>query len=799
MAVFKKNNTLKFRRPASLWGSMWKEALPTGNGLIGASVLGGAGFDSILINHHDLWWQGHTGVLPDISDKIKSVKTAINNGNYADAEKVLPKALMVKSYRPQLSYPLPLCDLRVEMPIEKMVKDYYRAVNMDNGEVTVSYKDKNTRFERNLFVSRVNDMICYQITKSGSKTIDCKLKFTIHNKFDNRGPNGFTQVSEDYDFSAAKGYMSYSVRSENGTDYGAVARVLTTGGAVTCDEDGIKVVGADKVTLFAKVYVDSQKEKEEENIKKELSQVKLTYEKLLKEHTAVHSKLMNLSSLNLNAKQESFVDDLIDKTVNGELPTALLERLFAYGKYLFICSCREDGSPANPYGNFNGDYKAYESTRNNFFQTQRLYDFAFNGGMSSLVKPLLMRYYNNMDDYKKNATRLYNCKGVYVPALEAPGSGLLGSIEPGVILNFNVAAFASEMFYQYYIHTDDTEFMREYGLEFITQTAEFYEDLLKVNKTTKTLESPIGYSPYNTPLNYAGKNKEPLCIASNCTVDFVCAKEIFGILIEIGKTLGMEEEDIARWSDLLAKIPDISVDEEGLIKEYLSSVFITNNKTPYIPHLFPYAIGFNAKGSTRDLNKIVANTAKARFNRSRDLFTSGNLVNIAEALATTGDSNSAYEVLEILTQNFLTNNLVFTNSDYRGMGVGRVDKWPTYSIDKNTGLVSIIQNMFVNYENGRLILFRNLPLAFTKGSITGLTLNNSLKLDMEFNRVKGWAKIKIKALRVSNLTIELPDGFSRVKGVPAENVDAENQKLTLQIPGGKTATLVVRWSNKIDK
>jgi len=797
MASLKKNNTLKFKKPASLWGAMWREGLPTGNGIIGASVLGGAGFESILINHNDLWWQGHTGVLPDISDKIKTVKTNINNGNYAEAEKVLPKALMVKSYRPQLSYPLPLCDLKVTMPIEKMVKEYYRAVNLDNGEVTVSFKDKNTRFERNLFVSRVNDLICYQISKSGQKTIDCTLRFDLHDKFNNRGPGGITQVNDDFEFAASKGYMTYSARSDNGTDYGVVARVINVGGSVTCTEDGIEVKGADKVTLFAKVYIDAQKDREEESIKKELSMIKLTYEKLLKEHSAIHNKLMNIGSLNLNAKQEVYIDELIDKTVNGELPIALLERLYAYGKYLFICSCKENGQPCNPYGIFNGDYKACDSTRNNFFQTQRLYNFAFNGGMSNLVLPLLQRYYNNMDDYKKNATRLYNCKGIYVPALESPGSGLLGSVEPGVILNFNVAAFASEMFYQYYIHTDDAKFMKDYGMEFIIETAEFYEDLLKVNKTTKILESPIGYSPYNTPQNYANKSKEPLCIASNCTVDFVCAKEVFNIIIEIGKTFGLDDSEIERWQDLLAKLPDITVDDEGLIKEYLSSVFITNNKTPYIPHLFPYSIGFTSSGATRDFSKLVANTAKARFSRSRDLFTSGNLINIASALATAGDSNSAYEVLEILTQNFLTNNLVFTNSDYRGMGVGSVDKWPTYSIDKNTGLVHVIQNMFVNYERGRIILFKNLPASFTKGSITGLTLPNGIKLDLEFNRAKGLLKFKIKTQKAQSLKVELPEGFSRVKGVPVENVDAENLCFTLNTQGGKAQQLVIRWANKI--
>ena len=112
MAILKKSQkVLKFRTPATLWGAMWREGLPTGNGTIGASVLGGAGFDTVTINHNDLWWHGKTGVLPDVSDKLRATKTAIQNENCIDAQNVLVNAFIAKSYRPQPSYPLPVCDL----------------------------------------------------------------------------------------------------------------------------------------------------------------------------------------------------------------------------------------------------------------------------------------------------------------------------------------------------------------------------------------------------------------------------------------------------------------------------------------------------------------------------------------------------------------------------------------------------------------------------------------------------------------------------------------------------------------
>lgn len=799
MALFKKsNNILKFRRPASLWGAMWREGLPTGNGNIGCSVYGGAGYDTIIINHNDLWWQGHTGVLPDVSDKIKTTKTALNNGNFAEAEKTLSKALMVKSYRPQLSYPLPLCDLKVTMPIEKMVKDYSRSVNLENGEVNVNFKDKNTRFDRSLFVSRVNDTICYQITKSGPKPIDCNLKLVLHDKFYNRAPNGITQVNDSVDFRAEKGYMFFSIRSDMGTDYGAVARVMHVGGSIVCDEDdGISVNGADRVMVFIKVFIESQKEKEFDEIKRELSLIKLTYEKMLKEHSQLHSKLFGCTELSLNTKPVEYVDDLVSKTFEGELPISLMEKLYNFGRYLFVCSTSNEGQPCNPYGLFNGDYKAVDSTRNNYFQVQRLYNFAFNGGLTQLVLPLLKQFYNNMDDYKKNATRLYNCKGIYVPSLQAPGSGLLGSVEPGVILNFNVASFISQMFYEYYLHTEDVKFLKEYGLEFIQETAFFYEDLFKLNKTTKYFESPLGYSAYNTPKNYLGKNKDPLCIASNCTVDFMCAKQIFSILVDIGKVAGLDEEEIAKWQDMITKIPDVSVDEDGLIKEYNSSAFVTNNNAPYIPHLFPYCVGELALDSQREYEKLVSTTARARFNNSRNLFTSGNLINIAVALATTGESSAAYEVLEILAQNFISNNLVFYNTDWRGMGVGRDERWAAYSIDKNTAFSMVMQNMFLNCNKKQLTLFKNLPQAFRKGYINGLTLAGGIKADLEFNRLKGVAKLKLRCPRNINISLSLPDGTTKVKGLEPTLVDLEKLKANISLQGNKTLALQIKWQNKI--
>ena len=184
--IGKSKNALRFNKPASWWGSTWREALPTGNGVLGAAVYGGAGSEVIMLEHRDLWWQGHVGVLQDVADKLQSVRKKMDEDDPAAAQNILSSALIAKNYRPQMAYPLPLCDLLVDFPLDRPVRDYQRILNMDNGEVTVTYRDGATRYERSCFVSRANNTLCYEITKSGGKSIEATFSFALHDKFNAR-------------------------------------------------------------------------------------------------------------------------------------------------------------------------------------------------------------------------------------------------------------------------------------------------------------------------------------------------------------------------------------------------------------------------------------------------------------------------------------------------------------------------------------------------------------------------------------------------------------------------------------
>ena len=114
--IRKPKNALKFNKPASWWGSTWREAVPTGNGTIGAAVYGGAGDDVIMLNHRDLWWQGHVGVLQDVADKLASVRKKMDENDPVAAQGILSGALITKNEQVRANV-MKWCQARLSPPL----------------------------------------------------------------------------------------------------------------------------------------------------------------------------------------------------------------------------------------------------------------------------------------------------------------------------------------------------------------------------------------------------------------------------------------------------------------------------------------------------------------------------------------------------------------------------------------------------------------------------------------------------------------------------------------------------------
>ena len=134
--------TLKCDYPASCPQGKWREALPSGNGTIGAAVYGGVQEETILLNHEDLWWKSRTMEMPDVGGLLPELRSLMLNGHMQEADRFLAQALKERGYAPRIALPLPLGDLKVVMPCETAFRRYNRKLNMANGEVKVGWSSE---------------------------------------------------------------------------------------------------------------------------------------------------------------------------------------------------------------------------------------------------------------------------------------------------------------------------------------------------------------------------------------------------------------------------------------------------------------------------------------------------------------------------------------------------------------------------------------------------------------------------------------------------------------------------------
>jgi len=796
VTIRKPKNALKFSKPASWWGSLWREGLPIGNGEIGASIYGGAASDTVMITHSDLWWQGQAGVLRDVADKLKDVRKKVDDGLFREAENIFSTAFMSQGYRPQMAYPLPLCDFRIDQKIEKQVKEYARILNMENGECGVTFKDGATRFERSVFVSNAQNIICYEMSHAGAKTIDVTFSLDIHEKFNARTENAVSKLPEGVNIKYENYFMYFSARSDNGTEFGVVAFINHYGGSQTVNSDSISIKGADKVLVILKPFIESQREKEWKALKEALPKIKLTYEKLLKEHTPLHAKLFSSCELDIEADgRDRYVNDLLDETFEtGEMPSALLEKLWAYGRYLLVTGSKKASRPLAPYGLWCGDYKAQDSQINSAGSMQTIYSHALSGNMPEYLESVFTYYESVIDDLRKNASRIYGARGIFIPSIMAHGAGVVGNISPSILHFTGVAGWVCQLFYDYYLYTDDKAFLKNRALPFMKETALFYENFFKV-QGDNFYESSPSYSPHTTPGNFTLQSPEPLNIARNALLDFSIARELLLNLIEGSEVAGANKSEIPKWKDMLTRIPAYSLNSDNTVKEYLDQRFTDNPEAPSTAMFYPVFPGTEVNFLSSDIKKSFEQTAKKKYLSSTRGQTSTSISRYANIFARLGDGASALEALNTLVRGMSMGNLIFSMTDYRGMGMGKTDIWSSYTIEPNMGITSCVQEMLVQSNSKMIMLLPALPEIMSKGTIEGLLTRVGVEIvSLAWDKRKGNLALKLKAKKASTIDLVLPSGAKRWKSIGKEQFNPETGIVKdLALPAGKVLSFNISF------
>lgn len=751
----KNSDILKFSTPAGWWGEKWREGLYLGNGKIGANVFGGASEEKILINDAQLDWMGRTTVVPDISQGLQTVRQLIEDGQFMRAQQVVPTMLTERDFRPQAEYPLPLCEMSVQFFQNEITSNYQRILDMAHGEATVKYNVGETTYTRQTFVSRADDVVVMRFTKKGDGAINAKITIDLPHRVNARTYEGVCPMPTESQFTCEKPFMYFAVHhDEKATDYGVVAKVSNLGGSLRIDDNKLVVHNAQVVTILLKTFVNVKRERAFADLKLLLSGIRDGYDKLFKSHATLHNKLYATADLCLST-DDKYIEDLLVFDGNNISPL-LAEKIYKFSRYLLVAGTTDDGVSLSPSGLWNGCYKAYRAFRYNDGILQMTYLHALQGNMFANIEKTFDFYEQNMDDFRNNAQRLFNCRGIFVPTVCAPNTGRLGTKDLFALNFTGCGAWLSNFYYKYAKASQNVKFEKRI-LPFMKEVAKFYCDFIQ------TESGKAVFSPSAMPMRIADGYKitDRPVVSKTSALDCALAREFFQNLIKTCRNQGVKG-DFVRWNNILDSIPQPQISGDGTLREFVDSLVSTDYTGISVGTLYPAYFGDQV--SFRSDDEVVQRYLSTA-DKKRSLPASQNsyyMAILGAVYARLGQSESAKTCLANIVRGCAMNNLVFVDKDWRGMGICGSGVWTPVQLHANMVFANDLQQMLMYSCDDIVKIFPALPKEWKTVRFSNFVTQNGVLVSCDYNQTKGFLKISLETKRERPLILHLPDNVKRL-------------------------------------
>jgi len=742
-------NKLIMKYPASWHGEMWREAIPVGNGEIGGLVYGGVYREFISIIHGKLWEGARTQVLPDMSNLLPKMRELLLNNKPLEAEYIMSKKIEETGYNPDIGKPLPLCDIDITMANSEGFTHYRRMLNMETAEATVTWMDDETKYRRDFFISRKNDIACLKII-SENGTIHSDITLKIHDEETMKKEIELKNVE-----TLVKGSTVFFAAENEGKDFGAVMK-LKHDGESYAEGGKITVKKATKITAFVSFFIYGDREKDWEKLDKELQCD--SYENELEKHIKLHKPLFSSQHLNLNGKKYDLSnEEMLLDAYDGEASIELIEKLWSFGRYLLICSSRENGYPCHLYGVWAGSYRATWAFNMYNVNLQMIYWQALSGGMPDLLLAVFDYVEKHMEDYRENAKKLYGCRGINIPSANTPESGLHKMCYHPHILHWTgAAAWISQFYYDYYLYTGDKEFLKNRAMPFMNEAAEFYVDFLTYTDDGKAVFSPSN-SPENTPKNMMdGVSVHEVTV--NATMDIALVKELVTNLLKGTEICGEYEEKVPNWKKILDSLPEYQINEDGAIKEWTHPFYEDNYEHRHQSHIYPVFPGYEITRTDKsDLYSAFEKAIELREKVGLKDQSGWSLMYMANVYGRMGKGDKALLCIDYLTRSVLLKNFFTVHNDWRRMGVaicGDMRRAPV-QLDANMGLTAAISEMLVFSTEKEIFMFNAIPKRFKEGSAGPVFTRTCSEISMSWNEKGAEFEIYQKGSD-TEVTIALP-------------------------------------------